>query len=113
MTCQISNCKEEATHKVDDNGVDVYMCDKHYKLHLAWLEGYKEIGRRFLFEMTETNVSEERVVEALVLRAIVKKFIEDNNINCAEAVWQTDCVSENSLEFIESLCDVVGYCDIN
>jgi len=59
--------------------------------------------------MTQTSVSEETIAEALALRTLVKKFIEDNKICCAESVYQTDCVSENSLDFIGSLCEVVGY----
>ena len=61
--------------------------------------------------MTQTTVSEEAISEALALRTLVKKFIEDNTIHCAESVYQTDWVAENSLEFIESLCEVVGYYD--
>ena len=59
--------------------------------------------------MTQTTASEEVISEALALRTLVKKFIEDNTIICAESVYQTDWVVENSLEFIESLCEVVGY----
>lgn len=40
---------------------------------------------------------------------IVKKFIDENNIACAETIYQTDRVIQNAYEFIESLCDVVGY----
>ena len=59
--------------------------------------------------MTQTTISEQAVSEAIALRTIVKKFIEDNRIRSGEFVYQQDCVSENSLEFIESLCEVVGY----
>lgn len=59
--------------------------------------------------MTKTTISEQTVAEALALRAIVKKFIEYNKIRCAESVYQTDCIAENSLDFIEELCEVVGY----
>ena len=59
--------------------------------------------------MTSVIVSENAVAESLALRTLVKKFINDNKICCAESVYQCDCVSENSLEFIESLCEVVGY----
>jgi hypothetical protein len=61
--------------------------------------------------MIQTTISEETISEALALRVLVKRFIEDNKIRCAESVYQTDCVAENSLEFIESLCEVVGYCE--
>ena len=57
----------------------------------------------------QTTISEEVIAEALALRTIVKKFIKDNKIRCAESVYQKDCVVENSLEFIDSLCEVVGY----
>ena len=39
----------------------------------------------------------------------VTNFIDANRISCGEAVYQTDWVSENSLELIEELCDIVGY----
>jgi len=43
------------------------------------------------------------------LLALVKKFIADNEISCAEAVHQTDKVIENAYEFIEQCCELVGY----
>ena len=62
--------------------------------------------------MPTITISEQTIAESLALRTLVKKFIEDNKICCAESVYQCDCVSENSLGFIESLCEVVGYFDI-
>ena len=59
--------------------------------------------------MPTITISEQTIAESLALRTLVKKFIEDNKICCAESVYQCDRVSENSLEFIESLCEVVGY----
>ncbi len=41
--------------------------------------------------------------------AIVKKFINDQRIYCSECVYQSDRVIENAYEFIDSLCEVVGY----
>ena len=41
--------------------------------------------------------------------AIVKKFIADQEINCADCVYQSDRVVENSYQFIVELCEVVGY----
>jgi len=38
-----------------------------------------------------------------------KKFIEDQRIHCSESVYQTDRVIENAYEFIEGICDIVGY----
>ena len=40
---------------------------------------------------------------------LCKKFIEDQNIGCAETIYQTDWVIENAYEFIEDICNIVGY----
>jgi hypothetical protein len=41
----------------------------------------------------------------------VEQFIKENEITCAETIFQCDWVAENSGEFIEKLCDIVGYAD--
>lgn len=43
------------------------------------------------------------------LLALCKRFIEENTISCAETIYQTDRVIENSYEFIHDICEVVGY----
>lgn len=43
------------------------------------------------------------------LTVIVKQFIADQKIRAPETIHQTDRVIENAYEFIEQLCDVVGY----
>jgi len=40
---------------------------------------------------------------------LCQKFVNDNKINCAESVCQSDHVIENAYEFIEQVCDIVGY----
>lgn len=47
------------------------------------------------------------------LYEICKDFIEKNEIVCAEAIYQTDHVIENAYEFIEDICNLVGYMEIN
>lgn len=44
-----------------------------------------------------------------IVMNLVRKFIQDNKISCGETIYQSDRVGENSLEFIEQLCEVVGY----
>ena len=39
-------------------------------------------------------------------------FIQEHEINCPEAVYQSDRVVLNAQEFIEKICDVVGYCEV-
>ena len=39
----------------------------------------------------------------------VNRFIEDNEIDCAESIYQMDCVIENAPDFIEDLCNIAGY----
>jgi hypothetical protein len=39
----------------------------------------------------------------------VTRFIDEQRIECGEAIYQTDRVIQNAYEFIEELCDIVGY----
>lgn len=43
------------------------------------------------------------------LTEIVRKFIDEQDIWCAETVCQSDRVIENAYAFIMELCEVVGY----
>ncbi len=43
------------------------------------------------------------------LFAMCKKFIEDQHIWCPETIYQSDRVIENAYEFIERVCNIVGY----
>lgn len=40
-------------------------------------------------------------------------FVEEQHIYCAETIYQSDRVIENAYEFIEKICDIVGYKDID
>jgi hypothetical protein len=40
-----------------------------------------------------------------------EQFIKKQNVNCPEAVYQSDNVVLNSYEFIEGVCEIVGYYD--
>ena len=39
----------------------------------------------------------------------VEKFIDEQRISCPETISQSDRVIENAYDFIEQLCDIVGY----
>lgn len=45
------------------------------------------------------------------IETIVKNFIKQNKIYCPETIYQSDMVIQNAYEFIEQLCDNVGYYD--
>lgn len=47
----------------------------------------------------------------LKLWTLCEQFIEDNRITCAETVYQTDRVIRNAYEFIEEICEIVGYAE--
>jgi hypothetical protein len=49
------------------------------------------------------------LLEARKLWQVCEQFVTDQNISCAETVYQTDRVIENAYAFIEQVCDVVGY----
>ena len=52
------------------------------------------------------------LVEARKLWTMCERFIVDQRIHCAETVYQTDRVIEHAYEFIEQVCDIVGYVDL-
>lgn len=54
-------------------------------------------------------MSEPTSESLLNLWNIVKNYIEEQRIICSETIYQCDHVIENSYEFIEDCCDVVGY----
>lgn len=47
--------------------------------------------------------------ELMALWNVCKNFIEGQEIGCPETIYQCDWVIENAYEFIEDVCDVVGY----
>lgn len=38
-----------------------------------------------------------------------RSFVTKEEISCAESVYQMDNVIQNAYEFIEGVCDIVGY----
>lgn len=47
------------------------------------------------------------------LHQIIDNFIDAMDISCAETIYQTDRVAENALQFIEKICNHVGYKEFN
>jgi hypothetical protein len=39
-------------------------------------------------------------------------YIYENQISCSEVIYQSDRIILNAQEFIERICDVVGYCEV-
>jgi hypothetical protein len=46
------------------------------------------------------------------LLQVCMDFIRENQINCPENIYQSDRVILNAQEFIEKICDLVGYCEV-
>lgn len=61
----------------------------------------------FVLASYEMIHSELKKAQALVKHC--EQFIQDQEIHCAETVYQMDHVIENAHEFIEGVCDIVGY----
>jgi hypothetical protein len=53
--------------------------------------------------------TEPSVKEMAALWNKCMQFIEAQHINCPETIYQTDWVIENAYEFIEQVCNIVGY----
>lgn len=52
------------------------------------------------------SADEER---ARALMDFCRTFITEQAITCAETVYQVDRVVSNACEFIEGVCEIVGY----
>jgi hypothetical protein len=53
--------------------------------------------------------TEPSVKEMISLWNKCLEFVEAQRIGCPEIIYQTDWVIENAYEFIEDVCDIVGY----
>lgn len=53
--------------------------------------------------------TEPSVKEMAALWNVCAKFIEQQKIGCPETIYQMDRVIENAYEFIQDICDEVGY----
>jgi len=62
-----------------------------------------------MFDCSQKHGIGKRILIAEQTLSICEKFIEENKITCVEVIYQYDLVSENSLEFIQKLCDLIGY----
>lgn len=43
------------------------------------------------------------------LHQLVQDFVKDNDITCAETIYQSDRVIENAYELIHKMVEIVGY----
>lgn len=77
-----------------------------------YLEVEGECGSSSVFipkEVAEENGLIASSQKQYELYLAVKKFINDFDIFSDEHIYQCDEIAENSLEFIETLCNIVGY----
>ena len=61
------------------------------------------------FLLTSYEHMHAELTQARKLVDHCEQFIQDQRISCAETVYQSDRVIENAYEFIEGVCDHVGY----
>lgn len=64
------------------------------------------------FVLASYELIHAELAEARKLWQLCEQFVQDQNIHCAETVYQSDRVIENAYEFIEQICDIVGYVDL-
>lgn len=61
------------------------------------------------FVLASYEMIHSELQKAKTLVAHCEQFIQDQEIHCAETVYQMDHVIENAYSFIEGVCDIVGY----
>lgn len=57
--CDIKGCKEIAKHKIDDEGVDVYLCPDHFSEHEAWKARF---GKNLEKALKEKKMPEQEII---------------------------------------------------
>jgi hypothetical protein len=64
-------------------------------------------------EVGPTPTDEELLeIKKAELYDAVKTFIDCYEITCGEAIFQSDRVQEHLAEFVDKLCEIVGYKEI-
>jgi GTP-dependent phosphoenolpyruvate carboxykinase len=63
------------------------------------------------FVLASYELIQAQLQHTQALVAHCEQFIQDQRIHCAETVYQTDRVIQNAYEFIEGVCDILGYYD--
>lgn len=61
------------------------------------------------FVLASYDLIHAQLQQARALVAHCEQFVQDQRIHCAETVYQTDRVIQNAYEFIQGVCDIVGY----
>lgn len=75
-------------------------------------EDWANINRKADFidaTLNDMAAQDEQLAAAEAIVKMVREFIDTQDISCAETIYQSDRVIENAYEFIEKLCDLVGY----
>lgn len=58
-----------------------------------------------LTEMSNAQIRKE-------LFRLCEQFVIDNEITCPESIYQMDGVIGNAYEFLEGMCNIIGYASI-
>lgn len=102
-TSEIGDCVDiyEELQKICDKTYDRFNCvsiegefgvdDVYLPINIA-----KEVG---LYNNTQSSEAYQEI----------KKFINKHRIKFDEMIYDTDSIAEDSLYFIQKLCDIVGY----
>lgn len=63
------------------------------------------------FVLASYEMMHDQLKQAEALVDHCKTFIQEQQIYCSESVYQMDHVIENAYEFIEDICEIVGYAE--
>jgi len=69
------------------------------------------MGGTYLIDAATRTILEckQRQEASRALWGLCEKFVRDNQISCAESVYQNDHVIENGYELIAKICGIVGF----
>ena len=104
------NAADACIRTLHDPGIRRYSRDQQRVAD--WLNNRAGIGGGddpIGFLLASYEMIHGQLAQFQTLDQVCREFVRDQLIHCSETIYQTDRVIEAAPEFIEAVCDVVGY----
>lgn len=91
------------------NKIDIKELDQVFDTMKLVHKNDPSAWRKQIVTQLTTNDGIDEFRNLAKIKAIIQNFIEEQDITCAETIYQSDRVIVNAYDFIEELVELVGY----
>jgi hypothetical protein len=106
-TCSIHDCND-VYYEINELSSD---SEEYLEDSFNWIGVEGELGIQTVYvprkEFIQSYKLDNKIAEEVLYT--VQQFIDDNDIFCEECIYEDSIIEQSSLEFIQSLCEIVGY----